>query len=462
MRYLLPSAPLVNPFGMLSPRGQFLGLTPGRTWTKMGRPLVFCPWSFLKGAGMGLNRRHILSWTLFDFANSSYSAVMAAVVFPVYYTQVIVGNEAGLGDLWWGRAISASMAVVALTSPFLGGIADFGGLRKRFLFLYTALSVATIACLPLLDKGMILQGFLLIALANFGMEGGVVFYNSFLPQIAPPDYQGRVSAWGFGVGYAGSIVSLLLALPLVGAGQFRATWLMVALFFALFSTPAFLHLPPDIRGERSLLGAGLRGMKHTLISLKEMWAQRELRKFLFSYLLYEDGVNTVIVFSSIFAATTLGFCPRDLILLYLIVQVTALLGAFAMAKPTDQLGPKKVVMLSLFIWTLVSIMAFFVKSQGQFWCIASFAGLGLGTVQAASRAFYAQFIPQGREAEYFGVYSLIGKSSAILGPLLFGQISSTFGSQRPAILSVGVFFLAGMLLLAGVKGGGPTGPTGRK
>lgn len=404
---------------------------------------------------MKLNKKHIISWTLFDFANSSYSAVIAAVVFPVYYANTIVGNETGLGDLWWGRAISVSMALVALSSPFMGGIADYGGIRKKFLFLYTALSVSAIASLSILEKGMVFEGFVLIIAANLGMEGGLVFYNSFLPRIAPQEYQGRVSAWGFMVGYTGSIISLLFALLLMRAGRFEATWLMVAVFFAMCSIPAFLFLPADTKGEFSLARAGIRGIRYTLNTLKEIWERKEPRKFLISYLIYEDGVNTVIVFSSIFAATTLGFKPQELIALYLIVQTTALLGALVMAKPIDLWGPKKVVIISLLMWTTVAIIAFFVMTKIQFWILASFAGLGLGTVQAATRAFYTQFIPEGREAEYFGVYSLVGKSSAILGPLIFGQVSTTFGNQRPAILSVAAFFLIGMLILRTVRGGGP-------
>lgn len=404
---------------------------------------------------MTLNKKHIISWTLFDFANSSYSAVIASVVFPVYYANTIVGNETGLGDLWWGRAISVSMALVALSSPFMGGIADYGGIRKRFLFLYTALSVSAVASLSILEKGMVFEGFVLIIAANLGMEGGLVFYNSFLPRIAPQEYQGRVSAWGFMVGYTGSIISLLFALLLMRAGRFEATWLMVAVFFAMCSIPAFLFLPADTKGKFSLAHAGIKGFRYTLKTLKEIWGRKEPRKFLISYLLYEDGVNTVIVFSSIFAATTLGFKPQELIALYLIVQTTALLGALVMAKPIDLWGPKKVVIISLFMWTSVAIIAFFVMTKIQFWILASFAGLGLGTVQAATRAFYTQFIPEGREAEYFGVYSLVGKSSAILGPLIFGQVSTTFGNQRPAILSVAAFFLIGMLILRTVRGGGP-------
>ena len=167
-----------------------------------------------------LDKKSILSWCLFDFANSSYSAVIAAVVFPVYYANVVVGNENGNGDLWWGRAISLSMAVIAVSSPFLGGIADYVGLRKRLLLLYTALSICAIAGFSLLDKGMIMAGFLMILVANIGMEGGLVFYNSFLPEIVPKEYHGRVSAWGFGTGYGGSIISLVISIPFFKAGSF--------------------------------------------------------------------------------------------------------------------------------------------------------------------------------------------------------------------------------------------------
>jgi len=159
-----------------------------------------------------MNRKQILSWCLFDFANSSYSAVIAAVVFQVFYINRIVGNESGRGDLWWGAAISTSMLAVALSSPFLGGIADHAGLRKRMLGVYTSICIIAVACFPLLRPGEALLGFVLIVLANIGMEGGLVFYNSFLPRIAPADHHGRVSGWGFGVGYAGSILSLLIAL----------------------------------------------------------------------------------------------------------------------------------------------------------------------------------------------------------------------------------------------------------
>ena len=401
------------------------------------------------------NKKQIISWCLFDFANSSYSAVIAAVVFQVYYINVIVGNAAGAGDLWWGRAISLSMLIVSLSSPILGGIAGYTGLRKQLLALYTVICIAAVAGFSLLTPGSILSGFILIVMANVGMEGGLVFYNSFLPQIAPVNYQGRVSGWGFSVGYAGSILSLLIALPLAKSGRFEHIWLMVALFLALFSLPAFLFLPRDKQSDTTTCQAGLMGIKRAWETLREVWWGKEARKFLISYMIYEDGVNTVIVFSSSLAATTFGFLQGELIALYIMVQVAALVGSFALSKPTDTWGPKPVVCLSLLLWSLISISAFLVQRKSQFWLVAGMAGFGLGSVQAGTRAFFTQFIPKGKEAEYFGVYSLVGKTSAILGPIIFGQVSATLGSQRPAILSIAVFFILGLALLSRVKGGGP-------
>jgi UMF1 family MFS transporter len=399
--------------------------------------------------------KKILSWCLFDFAGAGYSAIITAVIFPVYYTNVIVGNASGHGDIWWGRAISLSMAIVAISSPFLGGIADYAKIRKKLLVAYTFLCITPVAALYFLQKGMAVEGFMLIVLANIGMEGGLVFYNSFLPEIAGPEYHGRVSSWGYAIGYAGSISSLLLALVLIDKGFLTASWPMSALFFLLFSLPAFVFLPSDGRYTFNVTWAARKGLRQSLSALKNIWADIEQRKLLIAYLIYADGVNTVIVFSSIFAATTLHFGPKELILVFLTVQFTALAGAFLFAKPTDVWGPKKVVVLSLYLWTFVSVAAFSVTTKTIFFVIASAAGLGLGTVQAATRAFYARFIPAGRESEYFGVYSLMGKTSAIAGPVLFGYISSTFGSQRPAVLSVSVFFIAGLLIVRTVKGGGP-------
>ncbi|WP_420263739.1 MFS transporter [Candidatus Magnetominusculus dajiuhuensis] len=398
--------------------------------------------------------REIFSWCLYDFANSSFSAIIATVIFPVYYVKVIVGNASGLGDLWWGRAISLSMAFVALSSPFLGGIADYGGLRKKFLIGYSVLAVVSVVCMSALVPGMVVTGFLLMVAANIGHEGGMVFYNSYLPVIAERSHQGRVSAWGFGLGYIGSFTALIMALPLVKSENLSLLWPLVAVFIVVFALPAFINLPGDNKTQgagRPIVEAAIYNATRILGSLRELLRQRELRRFLLSFFMYQDGMNTVTVFCSIFAAATLNFDNAELIYLFMTVQVTAFAGSMIMAKPIDVWGPKRVISISLVLWSAVAIVSYFVTTKAEFFVVATTAGLGLGTVQAASRAFFAGFIPEGRESEYFGVYSMIGKTSAILGPLLFGMTSAYFKSQRPAIVSISVFFVAGLILLSRVK-----------
>ena len=397
-----------------------------------------------------IDRKQAISWCMYDFANSSYSAVIAAVVFPVYYANHIVGNSAGLGDLWWGRSVSMSMMVIAVLSPMLGGMADFTGLRKRFLVGFTLLSVCSIAALSVLRPGMVHEGFALAALANIGMEGAMNYYNAYLPEIAPREYQGRLSSWGFGVGYAGSIFALLCVLPLVSAGWFAASWVAVAAMFLFFSMPAFLWLPPDQRTGGIVEGAS-EGMARSVRVLRHALRDRNSALFLISYFMFTNGVSTVIVFSSIYAATTLNFANGELIGLYIVVQLTALAGSFLMASTVDRRGPRFVTMISLVLWCGVCVAAYMVEGKAAFWVVASVAGLGLGTVQAASRALYARFIPVGSEAEYFGLFAMAGKTSSVLGPLVFGYVSSAAGSQRPAILSIGLFFLIGLIALIPVR-----------
>lgn len=399
----------------------------------------------------GSSRRAIVSWCFYDFSNSSYSAVIGATIFAKYYAQEIVGNQSGLGDVWWGRVSSASMLFVALSSPYLGGIADSGGVRKRLWIAYTWAAILAVAAFTTLQPGMILTGFLLAVIANAGVEGAVVFYNSYLPQIAPPERQGRVSGWGFAVGYAGSIVALVGALPFTDPFRPQAIWLLVAAHFALFSLPAFLFLPADPPSSRGVLEAARHGFQTTLDLLRELWRRPHARRLLLAYLFYEDGVNTVYIFASVFAAQTLGFGDRELVFLFLTVQFSALVGATLMARPTDTKGPKWVVVASLVLWCAVVTAAYFVQTKALFWVVAVTAGLGLGSVQAASRALYARFIPEGEESRYFGVYALVGKSAAVMGPILFGEMSRAYGSQRPAILSIAILFLIGLAILSRVE-----------
>ena len=391
--------------------------------------------------------KRILAWCLFDFANSAYSAVIVVTVFSVYYVTYIVGNEHGLGDLWWGRAISMSLALVVLTGPILGALADRAGMRKRFFIAFTGLCIGCIALFATLEQGMIVRGFALIALANFAFESSQIYYNAYLPDITPPERLGTVSGIGFAIGYLGSIVGLVIALPLVNAKQFNLIWILVAAFFALFSIPAFLAMPKDQAQPEKRVN---------LVNIfRDVLGNERLRRFLLAYFVYFDGVETTIVFSGIFAATTLKFTTPEVIKLFLAVQFSALAGALLLARPTDRWGAKRVISLTLLLWVGVSIGAYLAQTKPTFVAVAVTAGLGLGSIQAASRALMASLVPRGKESELFGFYALCGKSSAILGPLVFGTVSHYAGNQRAAVAAVGVFFIVGFLLLQRVSSASP-------
>ncbi|MFZ3072230.1 MAG: MFS transporter [Thermodesulfobacteriota bacterium] len=399
-----------------------------------------------------LDKKRVAAWALYDFANSVYPAVITTTVFSVYYVKHVVGNTDGLGDLWWGRAISASMLFVALSSPILGAAADAAGVRKKLLFFFTSLCIVSVALLTTVKEGMVLWGFALAVLANIGFEAALVYYNAYLPDVAPYEKRGFVSGMGFAAGYAGSAAGLLVALPLVAKGEFELVWLSVSIFFAIFSIPVFMYLPSDKPGTKSFVKASFGGASHIKRLIKDVMGRKDLRRFLLSYFVYIDGVNTIVYFAAIFAATTLGFDNMELIYLFLIVQVSALMGAILLAKPTDTWGPKAVITGALILWFAVAVIAAYVESKAAFFAISVAAGLGLGTVQSASRAFMSELIPKGKEAEMFGFYAFCGKSSSVAGPLVFGTMSYlSGGNQTAAILVIAAFFPIGLLLLRRVN-----------
>ena len=408
----------------------------------------------------GSLRRTIVAWVLYDFANSAFAAIVLATIYPAYYANLVVGNAEGRGDFWWGLAVSTSMVLVALTSPLFGGIADHAGVRKRFLVWLSLASVVATALLATVGPGDVGAGFVLAVAGMVTFEAAFVYYNSYLPRIASPQTLGRVSAAGFAVGYAGSLVAFLAAYPFAAAKAYGGCFLVAAAQFALFAIPAFVVLPPDTRQAVPLGTALARGARETLATLREILHDRprlEMRRFLTAYLIYEDGVNTVVAFAGVFAAKTLGFSFEEIIGLFMLVQISALIGSTAWARATDRLGPRLVVRVTLLQWTLVTVLAYFVHVKWQFWVVAVLAGTGLGAVQAASRTFMATLIPVGREAEFFGFYSLVGKTGAVMGPLVFGGVSWLLaGNQRAAIVAVGLFFVVGLALLGRVRAGGPT------
>ena len=399
-----------------------------------------------------MDKKKVGAWALFDFANSVYPAVMTTAVFPLFYVGVVVGSDGGDGDWWWGRAVSLSALIVAISAPLLGAIADRAGGRKKFMLSYVGVCLVGVAMMSTLEAGMVVRGFLLFVIANVGFESALVFYNAYLPDIAPPEKRGWVSGLGFGVGYLGSAIGLVMVLPFAQASQHEVVWLLVAGFFLLFSVPAFLFLPADKKGDMTVPEAARWGLTHFKTIVGEVWRLRELRNFLFAFFFYIDGVLTIIVMAGLVATETFGFDQTGTIMLFLIVQFAALIGAFSLAKPTDRWGPKKVLNAVLVVWIMVSISAFFIQDPNVFYVLAIVAGLGLGSVQAASRSFMASLIPTGREAGMFGFYALCGRTSSVLGPTLFGYVTFVGGgNQRPGFLMLAGFFVLGLFLLQRVK-----------
>jgi UMF1 family MFS transporter len=398
-----------------------------------------------------MNRKQVGAWALFDFANSVYPAVITTVVFQYYFIHAVVGNDELQGDWYWGRAVSLSALIVALSSPLLGAIADRAGVRKKFLLLYVAICVMGVASFTTIEPGMVWQAFVLFVIANVGFEGAMVFYNAYLPDIAPPEKQGGVSGLGFGVGYLGSAIGILLSIPFVRAGNMNAVWLMVVAFFVIFSMPSFLILPKDEPGSMTVAGAAKWGITSFRQILDEVLQERELRRFLLAFFFYIDGVLTAIVMAMTLATTTFGLSQTEGTILFLILQFSALIGAFALAKPTDRYGPKKILTGVLVLWIVAALSIYFVTSKEAFYVLAMGAGLGLGSAQAASRAFMASLTPDGKEAEMFGFYSLCGRSSSVIGPMLFGYVAVVTGNQRFAVMAISILFITGMLLLQRVK-----------
>lgn len=401
---------------------------------------------------MSRDKRTVRAWILYDFANSIFPAVVTTAVFPLFYVNVIVADDAGLGDLWWGRAVSLSALLVAFTSPLLGAIADRSGVRKKFFAFYVAVCLVGVALMTTLEPGMIIAGFLFFVIANVGFESAAVFYNAYLPDIAPPERLGEVSGKGFGWGYLGSALGLLLVLPFGMRERYEFIWPIVVAFFVLFSIPAFRRLPADRTGQMPVGQAALLGIRKLKSIAAEAWRIPDLRRFLLAYFFYIDGVLTIIAMAGVIAGVTFGFTTQGVIILFLIVQFSAMAGALTMAKPTDRLGPKKVLTWVLFLWVAAGVSAYFIQGQTAFYVLAMVAGIGLGTVQSASRAFMASLIPDGREAQMFGFYALCGRSSSVLGPLLFGMVVYwAGGNQRPGFLLLTGFFLIGLILLQRVR-----------
>jgi MFS transporter, UMF1 family len=400
--------------------------------------------------------RERFAWCLYDFANSSFTTVITTVAFSVYFVHVVAGDEPGRGEALWGRGYALSMIGAALLSPVLGAIADHYALKKQFLLVVTAVCVVATAALYFVGPGDALLGLTLFGIANLGFELGYTFYNAFLVELAGTEEMGRLSGYGWAIGYLGGLVSLALVYPFVSGGlapqnldSYRMSFPITALFFFAASIPTFLYLHERAHPHPSQAGVGpwVMGVTRVTQTFREIRRYRDLFVYLIAFLIYTDAINTVVIFSGIFAVGVLKFTPNDLIIFFLVMQVSAGLGAYTFGIFSDRLGAKRIIAITLACWIGVVVWAFAVQTVHEFYVIGLVAGALLGANQAVSRTLLGQFTPAGRQAEFFGFFSVSAKFAAVLGPLVYGEIVLWTGNQRWAVLSLSVFFVAGWIVL---------------
>ena len=401
-------------------------------------------------------RGRIFAWTLFDFANTAFSVIIVTVIYSRYFTNQVAGGRRWL----WGLTVSLSMICAAALSPPLGAVADSSRNRKRFLLLFTIACVTCTALMFFVQKDMIILGVALFVVANIGFEGGLVFYDAFLPGLTARNTYGRVSGYGFAMGYLGALAVLIIVniiLPESTHPDYlffvRTSFVVAAVFFLVFSLPLFLfvHEPPvGVRTSGSLLKAG---MSEAIATFRALFMKKEypsIARFLIAFFIYNDGILTVIAFAAIFAEHILHMSDAAIITFFAIVQTSAVMGSLVFGIITDKIGPKKTITITLGIWIGIAIGAYFVDTVTVFYVVALCAGVAIGSSQSASRSLMALLTPGRREAEFFGFYDgLCGKASAVIGPLVYGIIAD-FTNERFAALAIGLFFVTGLIILQGV------------
>ena len=403
---------------------------------------------------MTQDKKVITSWALFDFAMGSFSTIMVVSVFPIYFHEVIVRN--GHGDAYWGVTTFASMLLVALITPLLGAMADVLNNKKLYLGVFAATVIICSVGLYFVQPGMVLVAAILYLLANAGYEGGLVFYDAFLPEITTPERFGRVSGFGYAIGYVGSLVMLLASIPFIMHGAKSETFLVTAADYLIFAIPLFLLVPEKRRqdvGNVAFSSLVKRGFSQLRATVKNIRHYPNITKFLIAYFIYNDGILTVVTFSGIYSKQTLHFTDIDLAIFFIVIQVVAVIGSLLFGKLSDKRGPKLAIQITLCLWIFVGIVAFFAADKMTFYVVGLIAGLALGSCQSCSRSLMARLTPRKHTAEFFGFYDgFAGRASGILGPLIFGVLSE-LGGQRIAIITVSVFFIAGFFLIRRVNQG---------
>ncbi|OXS13639.1 MFS transporter [Zobellella denitrificans] len=405
-----------------------------------------------------LKSRAAWSWALYDWANSTFATTVLAGFFPVLFKQYWAGEMAAAQSTFWlGLFSSAASLLVMLMSPWLGTVADRHGAKKRLLLLFTLIGVLPTLGLFWAGEGQWLLAALLFAAASVGFFGGLTFYDALLVDVAAPEESDRVSAWGYALGYLGG--GLLFALNVVMATKpewfglasatqaVKVSFVMVAAWWTLFALPLFFWVQERPAGA----AAGTDTSFAALVALLRQASGRPaVFTFLIAYWLYIDGVHTVIRMAVDFGMA-LGFDSNSLVAALLMVQFIAFPAAVAFGYLGERIGTRKAIYLGLLVYVGVTAWGYGLQTERQFFLMAGAIGLVQGGVQALSRSFYSRLIPADQAGAYFGLFNMIGKFAAVLGPLLVGAVALATGSNRLSLLSLLVLFALGAWLLTRVR-----------
>lgn len=402
--------------------------------------------------------KKVISWALYDWANSAFATTVMAGFFPVFFKEYWnVGVEATTSTFRLGLANSIASLIVVAMAPLLGAIGDQGGVRKKFLLFFAAMGVVMTGSLFFVARGAWHIAVLIYIVGIIGFSGGNVFYDSLLISVAPSGKEDMVSALGFGLGYLGGgllfAFNVLMTLKpawfgLTDAGTaVRISFLSVAIWWALFSLPVMIWVKePPTHGKTSgwkMVGSGFLQLKTTFAEIRTL---RVVFFFLIAYWLYIDGVDT-IVRMAVDYGMSLGFPADSLIVALLIVQFVGFPAAILFGKLGEKLGTKTSILLGIGVYVGVTVWGRFMDSPGEFYVLAVVIGLVQGGVQSLSRAFYSRIIPANRAAEFFGFYNMLGKFAAVIGPVLMGLVGVLTGNPRHSILAIAVLFLGGGIIL---------------
>ena len=403
--------------------------------------------------------RPVISWVLYDWANSAYALCVMSAFFPIFLKEYWNSTaDDAITNFQLGIANSVASLIIVLAAPLLGAVADQGRLRKRFLFSFAALGALTCGSLFLVSSGSWQIAVVLYILGTVGFSGANVFYDALLVAISPPDKRDWVSALGYSVGYLGGGIlfafSILMMLypgwfGLAGPAEaIRLSFLMVAAWWALFSLPLLLLVAePDASAARAQpWKAGFRQLKKSLSQIRKL---RPAVLFLVAYWLYIDGVDTIIRMAVAYGQS-LGLDRQHLILALLMSQLLGFPAALAVGKIVQYIGPRRVLFGCLAVYGVITTAAVFVTNALEFYLLAASVALVQGGIQSVSRSYYTRLIPASQAGEFFGFYNMLGKFAAVLGPLLMGSIGLLTGNVRTSILTLLVLFAGGAFFLSKV------------